>query len=87
MSTRDVARDVETADSMALWSFVCGLVGLLVFNIVLGPLALELGALALTGGTGRPGRALAGAALGAADLALLAALAANDSTISWHLAA
>ncbi|GAB2878737.1 DUF4190 domain-containing protein [Streptomyces mayteni] len=83
MSAR-AARDVETADSMALWSFVSGLVGLLVFNLILGPLALVLAALALTGGTTRRGRALAGATLGVADLALLAALVADDSTVSWH---
>ena len=87
MSARAAARDVETADSMALWSFVSGLVGLLVFNLVLGPLALVLATLALTGGTGRRGRAAAGLALGVADLTLLAALVANDATISWHLAA
>ncbi|MER7988509.1 hypothetical protein ABTY53_23400 [Streptomyces noursei] len=73
------------ADGMAVASFVLGLVGTLVLNVVLGPCALVLGTLALTRGTTRRGRALLGLALGAADLLLLAALTATDGTLSWHL--
>ncbi|MFK0296804.1 hypothetical protein ACIQU6_40920 [Streptomyces sp. NPDC090442] len=73
------------ADGMAVASFVLGLVGTLVLNLVLGPCALVLGALALTRGTTRRGRAALGLALGAADLLLLAALTAADGTLSWHL--
>ncbi|SHL03150.1 hypothetical protein [Streptomyces yunnanensis] len=73
------------ADGMAIASFVLGLLGTLVLNIVLGPCALALGTLALTRGTTRRGRALLGLALGAADLLLLAALTAADGTLSWHL--
>ncbi|WP_198535465.1 hypothetical protein [Streptomyces caatingaensis] len=73
------------ADGMAVASFVLGLTGLLVFNLVLGPLALGLGAVALVRGTARRGRALLGLALGAADLAVLLALAAADHTLSWSL--
>ncbi|NJP79728.1 DUF4190 domain-containing protein [Streptomyces sp. AA8] len=68
---------------MAVASFVLGLVGLLIFNIVLGPLALALAGLALLRGTNRPGRAALGLTLGAADLIVLAALATTDHTLSW----
>ncbi|MEW1654479.1 MULTISPECIES: hypothetical protein [unclassified Streptomyces] len=73
------------ADGMAVASFVLGLVGTLILNLVLGPCALALGTLALVRGTTRRGRALLGLALGAADLLLLAALTATDGTLSWHL--
>ncbi|MER6048101.1 hypothetical protein K2224_03885 [Streptomyces sp. BHT-5-2] len=73
------------ADGMAVASFVLGLVGTLVLNVVLGPCALVLGTLALARGTTRRGRALLGLALGAADLLLLVALTAADGTLSWHI--
>ncbi|MFH8789375.1 hypothetical protein [Streptomyces roseoverticillatus] len=73
------------ADGMAVASFVLGLVGLLVFNVVLGPLALVLATLALARGTTRRGRALLGLTLGAADLIVLAALTTTDHTLSWSL--
>ncbi|NUL02310.1 DUF4190 domain-containing protein, partial [Streptomyces lunaelactis] len=62
------------ADGMAVASFVLGLVGLLVMNIVLGPIAIVLAGLALWRRTARRGRALLGLALGLADLAVLAVL-------------
>ncbi|MFE5871159.1 hypothetical protein ACFQ6V_21260 [Streptomyces roseifaciens] len=71
------------ADGMAVASFVLGLVGLLIFNIVLGPLALTLAGLALLRGTNRRGRAALGLTLGAADLIVLAALTTTDHTLSW----
>ncbi|MEU5835849.1 DUF4190 domain-containing protein [Streptomyces diacarni] len=74
------------ADDMAVASFVMGLVGLLVFNIVLGPCALVLGGLALARHTSRPRRALLGLALGAADLIVLATLVTTGGTVSWNLA-
>lgn len=74
------------ADSMAVWSFVLGLVGLLVFNLVLGPVALTLATLALRRKTTRRARAVLGLTLGAADLIVFAALAATDHTLSWSLA-
>ncbi|MEU6115697.1 hypothetical protein ABZ840_14380 [Streptomyces sp. NPDC047117] len=72
------------ADGMAVASFILGLVGLLVMNLVLGPLSLVLGAVALHRGTGRRGRALLGMALGAADLVVLAAIVTVDGTVSWN---
>ncbi|OKJ94494.1 hypothetical protein AMK26_32170 [Streptomyces sp. CB03234] len=64
------------ADAMAVASFITGLVGLLVFNLVLGPCALVLGTAALARRTSRRSRAILGLALGAADLIVLAALVA-----------
>ncbi|MEV4616093.1 DUF4190 domain-containing protein [Kitasatospora sp. NPDC049258] len=67
---------------MAVASFVLGLPGLLVLNLILGPIAIVLGGLALLRGTARRGRALLGLTLGVADLAVLAgALAAGHGTL------
>ncbi|WP_037902808.1 hypothetical protein [Streptomyces sp. NRRL S-350] len=60
------------ADGMAIASFLLGLPGLLLFNIVLGPLAITLATLALVRGTRRRGRAVLGLVLGVASLAILA---------------
>ncbi|MFE0463012.1 DUF4190 domain-containing protein [Kitasatospora sp. NPDC058965] len=73
------------ADGMAVASFVLGLIGLLLFNVVLGPLALVLGALALVRGTARRGRALLGLALGAADLVVLAVTIAHSHGVLWQI--
>jgi hypothetical protein len=77
---------VGDADDMAVASFVMGLVGLLVFNIVLGPCALVLGGMALTRGTTRRGRALLGTTLGVADLIVLVSLVTANGTVTWNLA-
>ncbi|MGX1881411.1 DUF4190 domain-containing protein [Streptomyces sp. NPDC055287] len=71
------------ADGMAVASFVLGLVGLLVFNIFLGPTAVVLASLALWRGSERRGRALLGLGLGVADLVVLAVLSSADNTVSW----
>ncbi|MCX4546225.1 DUF4190 domain-containing protein [Streptomyces sp. NBC_01565] len=73
------------ADAMAVTGFVLGLVGLLVMNLILGPTAVVLGALALRRHTTRPGRARLGIALGLADVVLLACLITADGTWSWSL--
>ncbi|MFI9271046.1 DUF4190 domain-containing protein [Kitasatospora sp. NPDC052896] len=74
----------QEADGMAVASFVLGLIGLLLFNLVLGPLALVLGSLALARGTGRRGRALLGLALGVADLVVLAATVVSSHGMIWR---
>ncbi|MET9804254.1 DUF4190 domain-containing protein [Streptomyces sp. NPDC006368] len=79
---RSRARD---ADGMAVAAFVLGLVGLLVMNVLLGPIAIGLAALALRRGTTRRGRALLGLGLGVADLVILAALVSLDHTVSWSV--
>ncbi|MEU4497933.1 hypothetical protein AB0F96_32045 [Streptomyces sp. NPDC023998] len=73
------------ADGMAVAAFVLGLVGLLVMNILLGPIAIVLAGLALWRGTARRGRALLGLTLGLADLAVLAVLISANGTVVWGL--
>ncbi len=70
-------------DGTAVASFILGLLGTFVFNVVFGPLALVLGTVALARGTRRRGRALLGMALGVADLAILVALIATHQSVSW----
>jgi hypothetical protein len=83
------ARSADT-DGKAVVGFVSGLVGLLFGNIILGPIAIVLGAMALRGGTGRRGRAALAIGLGVADLVLFAALAAHSAAghggVLWHVA-
>ncbi|MET8245953.1 DUF4190 domain-containing protein [Streptomyces sp. NPDC005202] len=71
------------ADGMAVASFVLGLLGLLVLNVFLGPIAIALAGAALWRGTTRRGRAYLGLALGVADLVVLLAFMQADSTVSW----
>ncbi|MEU5368488.1 hypothetical protein ABZ362_05795 [Streptomyces sp. NPDC005951] len=73
------------ADGLAVASFVLGLVGLLVFNILLGPMAIVMALLALARRTRRRGRAFLGLGLGVADLAVLAALVAANGTVAWSI--
>ncbi|MEU0009101.1 DUF4190 domain-containing protein [Streptomyces sp. NPDC006314] len=75
-------RDTE---GMAVASFVLGLVGLLVLNLVLGPIAIVLAVIALRRDTPRRFRALLGLGLGIADLVVLAALASAHGTASWSV--
>jgi hypothetical protein len=74
---------IRDTDGMAVASFVLGLLGLLVLNVFLGPIAIVLASVALWRGTERRGRALLGLGLGVADLLVLAAFVQSDSTISW----
>ncbi|MET8677933.1 DUF4190 domain-containing protein [Streptomyces sp. NPDC004647] len=85
-TTRTRRAPGREADSMAVASFVMGLLGLLVFNLVLGPCALVLGAMAIARGTGRRARAILGLVLGVADLVVLAVLVTADHTVSWQFA-
>ncbi|WP_413755727.1 DUF4190 domain-containing protein [Streptomyces sp. MMBL 11-3] len=75
-------RDTE---GMAVASFVLGLVGLLVLNFVLGPIAIVLATMALRRNTPRRFRALLGLWLGIADIVLLVVLMAVNGTTSWSL--
>ncbi|MFI9326100.1 hypothetical protein ACIGZJ_00990 [Kitasatospora sp. NPDC052868] len=89
MSPR-TARDRQTpstveADNLAVASFLLGLPGLLLFNIVLGPLAITLGTLALVRGTRRRGRAVLGLTLGVAALAILAVTTAAGHGVLWQI--
>lgn len=78
---RTAARD---ADGMAVASFILGLLGLLVLNVFLGPIAIALASVALWRGTTRRGRAFLGLGLGVADLLVLVAFMQFDSTVSWN---
>ncbi|MFD5626468.1 MULTISPECIES: DUF4190 domain-containing protein [unclassified Streptomyces] len=71
------------ADGMAVASFILGLVGLLVLNVFLGPVAIVLASSALIRGTARRGRAFLGLGLGVADLVVLVTLMHFDSSVSW----
>ncbi|MEU9041297.1 MULTISPECIES: DUF4190 domain-containing protein [unclassified Kitasatospora] len=71
-------RETAEADNLAIASFLLGLPGLLLFNIVLGPIAITLATLALLRGTSRRGRAVLGLALGIASLAILAVTTATS---------
>ena len=74
---------IRDTDGMAVASFILGLLGLLVLNLFLGPIAIVLASVALWRGTERRGRALLGLGLCVADLLVLAAFMEFDSTISW----
>lgn len=76
---------IRDTDGMAVASFVLGLLGLLVLNVFLGPIAIALASIALWRGTARRGRALLGLGLGVADLLVLAAFMSADNTMSWSL--
>ncbi|MGW8066442.1 DUF4190 domain-containing protein [Streptomyces ziwulingensis] len=76
---------IRDTDGMAVASFVLGLLGLLVLNVFLGPVAIVLASIALRRGTARRGRALLGLGLGVADLLVLVAFMSADSTPSWSL--
>ncbi|WP_128374526.1 DUF4190 domain-containing protein [Streptomyces cavernae] len=73
-------RDTE---GMAVASFVLGLVGLIVLNLVLGPVAIVLAVTALRRDTPRRTRALLGLGLGIADLLVLVSLMAARGTTAW----
>jgi threonine/homoserine/homoserine lactone efflux protein len=68
---------------MAVASFVLGLVGLVVLNVILGPVAIVLAVLALRRDTPRRFRAQLGLALGIADLLLLAVLVTVNGGVAW----
>uniref|UniRef100_A0AAU2VLS0 DUF4190 domain-containing protein n=1 Tax=Streptomyces sp. NBC_00008 TaxID=2903610 RepID=A0AAU2VLS0_9ACTN len=76
-------RSARDADALAVASFVLGLVGLLVMNILLGPAAIVMAVIALARSTARRGRALLGLALGVADLVVLAFLVTGNGAVGW----
>ncbi|MCZ9342049.1 DUF4190 domain-containing protein [Streptomyces sp. TRM76130] len=77
-------------NGLAVASLVCGIVGLLVFNVILGPVAIVLGAVALrqTGARGGAGMAKAGIVLGVLDLVIfgvLLAVSAANGGFTWYV--
>jgi len=83
LHTASTARTAE-GNETAVASFIIGLLGLFIFNIFLGPLAIVLGGRSLAKGTARRGRALTGIALGLADLAVLGVLlVTHRGSVAW----
>ena len=86
-AARPAQRTEPKAIAFAAVSFVSGLVGLLIANLVLGPLAVILGLWSLRVEPGRRARATLGIALGLADIIVFILLAAHagahDGTFSW----
>ena len=84
---RPAQRTEPKAIAFAAVSFVSGLVGLLVANLVLGPLAIILGLWSLRAEPGRRARATLGIVLGVADIAAFILLVvhsgAHDGSFSW----
>ncbi|MER7584561.1 DUF4190 domain-containing protein [Kitasatospora sp. NPDC097691] len=78
-------RETAEADNLAVASFLLGLPGLLLFNIVLGPIAITLATLALVRGTSRRGRAVLGLVLGIASLTILAVTTATSHGVLMDL--
>jgi ABC-type dipeptide/oligopeptide/nickel transport system permease component len=72
----DIAKRSVRLDDRVTASLVLGATGLFFFNIVFGPIAIALGAVAARRHRSGPDRvaALIGVALGAADLVVLAVL-------------
>ncbi|WP_222193066.1 DUF4190 domain-containing protein [Modestobacter italicus] len=74
----------RSSNGLAIAALVCGLVGLVFFSIILGPLALIFGLVALNKakhGAAHRGMAIAGTVLGLVDIVLfvvLVALAADN---------
>lgn len=84
-------RAVVRLDDRAAAALLCGAVGLFLFNIVFGPIAIVLGAVAARrGASGRlnRGAALLGIGLGVADLVVFSVLVAskiNGGAFSWNV--
>ncbi|GGS48386.1 DUF4190 domain-containing protein [Streptomyces griseoviridis] len=77
-------------NGLAVASLVCGIIGLFLFNVILGPVAIVLGAVGMRQAAvkGGGGMAKAGVVLGVIDLVifgvLLAVTAANGG-FTWYV--
>lgn len=76
-------------NGLAIASLCCGIVGLFIMNIILGPLAIVLGVVARRqAGANGGGMAKAGIVLGVVDVVLwlvLLLVAANSGGFSWYV--
>ncbi|WP_405591228.1 DUF4190 domain-containing protein [Streptomyces sp. NBC_01190] len=79
------------SNGLAIAGLVCGIVGIFLFNVILGPLALIFGGTGLRNarrGAGHHGMALAAVILGAVDIVLFVvtlAIASHSGGFSWHV--
>ena len=83
VATGTPAAPSRDADGMAVASFLLGLPGLLVLNLVLGPAAIVLALTALSRGTRRRGRAVLGLVLGVAALVIQTVLTVAGHGVLW----
>ena len=79
-----------TGNGLAIAALVCGLVGVFIANVILGPLAIIFGAIAWSKanrGASRKGMAVAGTILGVVDIALFALILAVSAHHGgyWHI--
>ena len=77
-------------NGLAIASLVCGIIGIFLFEIILGPLAIIFGGIALSRanrGAGKRGMAWAGLILGIIDVVLfiIVLVAAKHHGFSWHV--
>ncbi|MFD7433844.1 DUF4190 domain-containing protein [Streptomyces sp. NPDC059861] len=77
-------------NGLAIASLTCGIIGIFLFNVILGPIAIVLGAVGMrqAPAKGGAGMAKAGIILGVLDLVIfgvLLALAASEGGFSWYV--
>ncbi|MEI5524440.1 DUF4190 domain-containing protein [Streptomyces brasiliscabiei] len=78
-------------NGLAIASLVCGIIGIFLFKVILGPLAIVLGAVGLrqAGVKGGGGVTKAGIVLGVVNLVifavLLAVAASNGGGFTWYV--
>ncbi|MDH6629520.1 hypothetical protein M2271_007356 [Streptomyces sp. LBL] len=77
-------------NGLAIASLICGIIGLIFFNVILGPIAIVLGAVGIrqAPAKGGAGMAKAGIILGIVDLVLFGvmfALAASNGGSTWYI--
>lgn len=87
-STHTPAR--TRGNGLAIAGMVCGIVGLFLLSIILGPLAMIFGYSGLRTarrGAAHHGMALAGVILGAVDIALfiISLAVASNGGFTWHI--
>jgi hypothetical protein len=97
MSGTYTRRDTGTAEpvthggsnGLAIAALVCGIVGLVILNFILGPLAIIFGGVGLrraSRGAGRRGMSWAGVVLGIVDIVILVGVyaAVPHHAFTWH---
>jgi hypothetical protein len=93
MTTYESGSAVSTrSNGLAVASMVCGIVGLVLFNVILGPLAIIFGGIGLARanrGAAHHHMAVAGIVLGVIDIALfvvlLVAASHNGGSVYFHV--